>query len=112
MKMAGSDPGPFCSGRHCHGWRLLPRSQPQRIGDDAEDLGVVHRAVHPFAAPIAVRMTSSPECTLAPIIAGRLPGRSTAPGTSLYLSLALKVPASSPFTVGSLGLSSFGRKVS
>ena len=62
--------------------------------------------------PVAVRMTSSPECTLAPIIAGRLPKRSTTPGTSLYLSLALKLSACSPFTVGSFGSSSLGRKVS
>lgn len=62
--------------------------------------------------PVAVRITSSPECTLAFIIAGRLPSLNTAPGTSLYLALALNVAGSSPFCVGSLGLSSFGRSVS
>ena len=55
---------------------------------------------------------AGPGLMLAFIIAGRLPGRITAPGTPLYFSLALKVPSSSPFMVGSFGLSSLGRKVS
>jgi hypothetical protein len=42
--------------------------------------------------PVAVRMASLHERTLALIMAGRLPKRSTAPGTPLYSSLALNVP--------------------
>ena len=68
-------------------------AQAQRLDHDTEHFGVVHLAVNAPTGPVAVRTTSSPEWTSLLIAAGRLPGRSTAPGASLYLSLARKCRA-------------------
>ena len=64
--------------------RRLAWPEPQRLRHEAEYVGVVDLAAHALASgTAAVRITSSPECTLALASRGRLPRRNTAPGTSL-----------------------------